>query len=197
MAVDRRVIRTEKAIKSAYESLLQESDGQRIRVSELTDRAGINRKTFYLHYDTIEDLEASYVDDIADDLAARLQTHTTSEYTHQRGLMLEVLSDFFESNRDFYTFVLLKDGNGSGISGKVENRLVMHYSGVLQMVYGMDKNQATLIASFILGTTLNGLRLQMTGMTDFTRPEIQDMITRLIPSGLSSFGMDINFHEDK
>ncbi|WP_057894507.1 TetR/AcrR family transcriptional regulator [Lacticaseibacillus brantae] len=195
MATDKRAQRTEAAIKTAYESLLQASDGKRIRVSDLTAKAGINRKTFYLHYDTIEDLEESYVEDISADLENRLRSHSLEEYTHQRGLMLEVLADFFDSNRDFYTFAILKDGNGSSISNRVETRLVQHYGEVMQTVYPLDQDQAILLASFILGTMLNGLRLQMSGVTNFSRSELRGLITRLIPTGLSSFGLGLHFED--
>lgn len=195
MATDKRVQRTESAIKTAYESLLQESDGKRIRVSDLTARAGINRKTFYLHYDTIEDLEASYVEDISDDLETRLRSHSLEEYTHQRGLMLEVLADFFDSNREFYTFAILKEGNGSGISNRVETRLVQHYGEMMQHVYPLGRDEAILLASFILGTMLNGLRLQISGTTNFSRAELRDLVTRLVPTGLSSFGLGLQFED--
>ena len=57
---DMRVIRTRKAIRQAFEELVLEEDVDRITVKAIADKACINRKTFYLHYDTIE----SHYDDI-------------------------------------------------------------------------------------------------------------------------------------
>lgn len=48
--MDRRVKKTRKAIKSAFLKLAQNSDINKIKVSELAELADINRKTFYLHY---------------------------------------------------------------------------------------------------------------------------------------------------
>ena len=53
---DVRTQRTKAAIRNALEEMIVEMDAHRITVSELTKRAGIHRKTFYLHYETIEDL---------------------------------------------------------------------------------------------------------------------------------------------
>lgn len=47
---DRRIIRTKKEIKEAFISLLEEKNFDSITVRDLTERANINRGTFYLHY---------------------------------------------------------------------------------------------------------------------------------------------------
>ncbi len=63
-ATDRRVVRTKNGIKQAYLELLEEKPLAKITVSELAERAGINRKTFYAYYDGIEDLHAALEDEI-------------------------------------------------------------------------------------------------------------------------------------
>ncbi len=54
--VDRRILRTKRAIREAFLSLLAESAFEDITVSALSERAGINRKTFYLHYPSTREL---------------------------------------------------------------------------------------------------------------------------------------------
>lgn len=53
---DRRVIRTRRSIRKAFFELLSEKDVDKITVAELARLADIDRKTFYLHYASIEDL---------------------------------------------------------------------------------------------------------------------------------------------
>ncbi len=53
---DRRVVRTKKAIKSALLSLMEEKEIYEITISELTRKAGINRRTFYTHYRSISEI---------------------------------------------------------------------------------------------------------------------------------------------
>jgi AcrR family transcriptional regulator len=53
---DMRILRTRKAIRSAFTDMICEMDYEQITIKELTERAGINRKTFYLHYDSLDDL---------------------------------------------------------------------------------------------------------------------------------------------
>lgn len=56
---DLRVRKTEKAIRSAFCQLLKEKAANKITIRELTERAEINKSTFYAHYDTIQDLIAA------------------------------------------------------------------------------------------------------------------------------------------
>ncbi len=59
---DRRILKTQKAICDAFTSLLREKDVDAISVTELTSRAGITRKTFYLHYSSMDEFIDSYLE---------------------------------------------------------------------------------------------------------------------------------------
>jgi AcrR family transcriptional regulator len=63
-APDRRVLRTKHAIQQAYLELLEEKPLAQIKVSELAERADINRKTFYAYYDGIEALHNALEDEV-------------------------------------------------------------------------------------------------------------------------------------
>jgi|GEM_PF-266456 len=52
--VDRRVAKTKNALRVAFIELLGEKDFDKITVQELTERANVTRRTFYLHYETID-----------------------------------------------------------------------------------------------------------------------------------------------
>ena len=66
--MDKRVKNTIKAIRNALFEMLSEKPLNRISVTELCKRAGVNRATFYLHYTDIYDLldkiELSYVEEM-------------------------------------------------------------------------------------------------------------------------------------
>lgn len=53
---DLRVVKTRAAIYGAMKDLLNEMDYEDITVSLLAERANINRKTFYAHYSSMNDL---------------------------------------------------------------------------------------------------------------------------------------------
>lgn len=47
---DRRIRRTQKLLKDSLIELMQEKEFKNISVKDITDRADLNRGTFYLHY---------------------------------------------------------------------------------------------------------------------------------------------------
>ena len=54
--LDRRVVRTRKAIMDAFNRLAMAEDVDKITVSAVAREADIDRKTFYLHYSSIDEL---------------------------------------------------------------------------------------------------------------------------------------------
>lgn len=68
MNIDRRKIKTQKAIKEAFVKLAGEKLVDKISVKELTEVANISRKTFYLNYKDIEDFINQFEDDVVERL---------------------------------------------------------------------------------------------------------------------------------
>ena len=64
---DRRVEKTRNAIINSFKEMIIEKDFRDITIKELAERANINRKTFYLHYQSI--------DEILFDLSLELSDH--------------------------------------------------------------------------------------------------------------------------
>lgn len=70
---DRRVIKTEIAIKEAFVKLAAERDFRKITISALAAEANIDRKTFYLHYPSIEALMQALAKEEAKRMAIELR----------------------------------------------------------------------------------------------------------------------------
>ena len=68
---DLRVRKTKEAIRRTFEDMICEMDYEKITVKELTDRAMINRKTFYLHYETLDDLLEELQQEIVDSFTSQ------------------------------------------------------------------------------------------------------------------------------
>ena len=70
---DLRVIRTKEAIRKTFEEMICEMDYEQISIKELTERARINRKTFYLHYSSLDDLLRELQNEMAKNFIKRTQ----------------------------------------------------------------------------------------------------------------------------
>lgn len=68
---DLRIVKTRTNIKNSLIDLLAEKNVSKITVTELAEKAMINRKTFYRHYHTVQDV----VDDINYDMINDVISH--------------------------------------------------------------------------------------------------------------------------
>ncbi len=68
---DLRVRRTINSIRKAFFELVLEKNYNEISITELTERAGINRKTFYLHFSSLDD----FVSEIEEEIVADILEH--------------------------------------------------------------------------------------------------------------------------
>lgn len=53
---DLRFIKNENLIRNTFREMMSETEYPKISIKELTERAQINRKTFYLHYPSLDHL---------------------------------------------------------------------------------------------------------------------------------------------
>lgn len=65
--LDKRIVKTRTNIKNAFMKLVEDREMNKISVSDLSAKAGVNRSTFYLHYNDISDVAADiekYINEI-------------------------------------------------------------------------------------------------------------------------------------
>ena len=63
---DLRIVKTKKAIRTAFTEMICELEYNELNVKELCARAMINRKTFYLHYESLDALFAELENEIVE-----------------------------------------------------------------------------------------------------------------------------------
>ena len=89
---DLRVLKTKDAIYTAFKQMICEMDADKITIRELTDRARIHYKTFYLHYTCIEALFEDVIGQMLDAYIREID-------------QIPVDAPFTETNRVFFTFM--------------------------------------------------------------------------------------------
>ncbi|MFJ6208606.1 TetR/AcrR family transcriptional regulator [Lysinibacillus sp. NPDC092081] len=113
---DRRIIRTKNEIKQAFFSLLSEKNFEAITVRDITERANINRGTFYLHYVDKYNLLEQYENKIFEKFNAILDETTNLEldvnqFKQDRlPVMIQILQVFYDE-ADFLKLILGPNGD--------------------------------------------------------------------------------------
>ena len=97
--VDRRVRRTKERLKQAMTELLQERSIREITVRELTERADVNRGTFYAHYADLYDMLEQMENELLGEFEALLDRHAPDDLTQDLSPLLSDVFCFVEGNR--------------------------------------------------------------------------------------------------
>jgi len=109
---DRRILRTRRMIDEAMMTLLEEKPFNEINVTELCEKADINRNTFYAHYEKPLDVLKHLEDTMMDQITEALSDSDISENVTEKALSV------LEGNKRL-TKILHSDHTGSDFSEKI------------------------------------------------------------------------------
>ena len=98
---DVRVIKSKKAIRDALFSILASKPINKITIKEISETAGINRKTFYTHYDSIEDIITEMENELVVSIDSYLKNCIIAEYGLNPCYFIQFINVIYSSNPEF------------------------------------------------------------------------------------------------
>ena len=104
LTMDRRIIKTKQAIESAYFRLLQANPGKRISITSIAKEANIDRKTFYLHYNTCEDIIKDFAHRKIVELFSQLNDDHFFQDPYNSKEVFKIFNRFIHSDLHLYQF---------------------------------------------------------------------------------------------
>lgn len=166
---DRRVQKTKAAIREAFLSLLKKKRAEEITVTELAQEANIERKTFYLHYnninDIIDEIETVVIDMIAEGTKG-LSVNSREFFAALTGIMSE--------NFDYFALIM-KDPAYMTYQNRSQNilrsALMEHYRKTTDLDHDHLELYADFYAAGISSIYIHwmqyGQKLSLDDLTDF------------------------------
>ena len=120
--MDRRVIRTKKAIRNAFAQLLSVKELDDITVKDIAELADINRKTFYSYYSGVHMILEETENEIVEDFEAAIRDLPPDKLVREPYLLFSRLSAIINADIDFYE-PLMKVNRSSRLIAKVSEML--------------------------------------------------------------------------
>ncbi|MDL2061685.1 TetR/AcrR family transcriptional regulator [Lactiplantibacillus paraplantarum] len=186
-ATDLRVQRTLTALKAAFRTLALKYPRYRdITVKELTTVANINRKTFYLHFDSIDDLAETFIQEGADKILALIDPQDFKQTFSQSGLIFDRLVAYFRQSEDFHRVILLND-DYSFLSRKIHAVVVNGLTATIQTNYHLSPVDAKVCSSFLIHNNLTFFRLYFKGDLGLSLDELKQRVVSLDVYGIQQF----------
>ncbi len=106
----RSAIRSRRLIREAFLQLLQEKDLQKITVTDVVNRADINRATFYAHYPDVRGVVEEIENEIISKMLDVLHEFQYSNFFQNPAPVLLKLNRYLEEDLDFYSTLIRANG---------------------------------------------------------------------------------------
>lgn len=183
---DRRVIKTKRAIKSAFAKLLSEKDINDITISDIAAVADINRKTFYNYYSGVHEV----VDEIENDIISHVDEAITDidfkNNLESPYLLFEKLTAVINTDMDFFGYLLSMNSNVS-LTSKITELLSAKVKTVIRPYLETEDEQLDLMLTFMMSGMVAVYRQWFN--SDRTEPidDISNRINILTFKGLNGF----------
>ncbi|MGP3787679.1 TetR/AcrR family transcriptional regulator [Paenibacillus sp. 1A_MP2] len=107
--MDRRVVKTRKAITGAFIGLLEERDFEQITINDIADRANVNRGTVYLHYTDKFDLLDQSIETYLQQLVESCMVESPTTPMTIKDALLRTFR-YLEQHAPVYTTLLTRKG---------------------------------------------------------------------------------------
>ncbi len=180
--IDLRIQRTKDAIRSAFKDLVMELPFEKITVKAIADKARINRNTFYLHYETVDDL----LREIQTDYQTRyIETIKNLNYLKDTEKLVKAFFDFMESQDEFFKKITC-DSRFDYIRNRMQNKVMAHTYKQSSALFGESEAVQNIIRAFN-GTTLY---LYRQWVLDGRKIPLEKMIclaSTLLKNGMNGF----------
>ena len=185
---DLRVRKTREAIHNAFKEMICEMDYDQITIKELTQRAQINRKTFYLHYASLDDLLEEFQEEIADHFISRKVS-----YSNMKDIR-DLIRVFYEhaANMPLLHERIMCSGSYRPIWDKINKRIMDYRRETNRGVFGLDEYSENLVFAYYGANSALLFRQWVADGKKLSLEELIDIATRLICNGMSSVVKDEN-----
>ena len=179
---DLRVKKTRKAIRDSFCEMIMEMDYPDITIKELTSRAMINRNTFYLHYDSI------------DDLMRELQGEIVERFIQEK-VAYNNIADIKSMIRLFFSHSstetdlnerLLCCGSYQFVYDEINKAIMQHRRETNRGVFGMDEASDKIVLAYVGSVSAILYRQWVADGKRLSIDEITALATKLICNGMES-----------
>ena len=181
---DRRIKRTKMLLQNALVDLMLEKAVGKISVKELTQKADVNRSTFYLHYldiyDMLEQMENEFVETIQGFFHDFFKPLPTS-----MPLTLFVnISEWLEQDKEYYV-KLLRGSASWYIFEELESRIRDEFLTLLYLIF-LDEESLDLRTrvNFTVSGTVGVLRMWVMEGGNISLVELSETIDDILNNGM-------------
>ena len=181
---DLRVRKTKEAIRRSFEDMICEMDYEQITVKELTDRAMINRKTFYNYYSGVHQVIEEIESDILTSYERLLGTVEFKKSMSAPYTLFERFSRLINVDPEFFGYLLSMNGNINLIT-RIMTLLKDKTRETMISQLEIDEYKADIMIDFVLSGMLSVYQHWFVSDRSVPLEEVSDIISRMSFEGIN------------
>lgn len=172
---DLRITKTKTAIKEAFISIIKDDNASKITVTEIAKQANINRKTFYLHYNSIEDLMSEFYQELADQLILILKENDFFDRSFDITSLFRSLNALINKDIEFYRNIV-KGSFFLPFSEEVKNIIKSVALNSIATELNLSHNELVLYSEFYASGIASSYVLWLNNKLDLTEDEVAKIV---------------------
>lgn len=181
---DRRIRRTKYFIQMALLELLEEKQIQEISISELTKKADVNRKTFYNHYSTPEDVLKELEENLVDKLFSYLDADKDALLSNPRNAFLHFVNELMDNYN--FSKLLVHSGEIKYLLEKMRNYFIPYMSELISKHYEVKQKYLPFLIDYAVGGVLMVLENWLFHTDSLSPEELADVMSSMVSATLST-----------
>ena len=184
--VDKRIVKTKNSIRTAFKELVQTKDMSDISISELTEKAGVTRSTFYMYYDSI----GAVRNDIEDVILAHIEkimseANLVQSMLNPYPLLFEITNEI--NKYDEYNRYILSSNNSGELLDKLKTMIIDAFVSTMQKSSQIHVNvaKAKYVAAFCTAGICETFKMWFNHQSSLTLQELCTHISSMVTKALA------------
>lgn len=177
--VDRRILKTQEALKKAVIEMMAEKNFDDITIQDISDRANVSRGTIYLHYLDKYDLLDKLIESHIHELQGMCDA---SNKDYMRGS--SVWTEYFERNYSFFSMMLTSKG-APYFRTRFLNFLIEQFMNNVEVTQGKNHGlQAEVIVRFVASAYVGVVEWWFLNKKPYPHQELAEQLGILLERNL-------------
>ena len=185
----RNAVRSKTMIRQAFLELLQEKPYEKITVTDIAQRADLNRSTFYAHYPDVQGLIEEIEEEIINRSMQLLSEVTCQNIFQDPKIFLQILVQPVEENKKLYQLLVQSDYAGRQLY-RINEAFASYVLNSPEIPENLRSSKYFAVRiNFFIGGIINTYCQWLTGELDCSLDDIAEDIARTIQ--ISAFDMKL------
>ena len=187
----KNAVQSKKKIAQAYLTLMVEKSNA-VSVTEIVKNAGLNRGTFYLHFENVKAVEKFIESELAKNFKDLELDFRQVQIDKTPETILNKLNEILLKDLDFYR-LFIRAASLTNLMETIKKSLLISISNNFKVMrYVMNFERFKTVVQYIAGGAIDVYTDWFKGNIDCTLEELSENLSMLIKNGLKDFISDGN-----